>query len=133
MILDSIKSFPCHGNDVVTTPGAIIVSPNYPDDYDSITSNCDSKLVISFNERIFLTFEFFDIEPNELCEFDWLEVRDGNSSEDNLIGSKLCGSVIPRPILSTGNSLTLVFHTDTSGSNKGFKIRANIGMKISDS
>ena len=54
-------------------------------------------------------------------------MRDGPSASSTMIGSKLCGNAQPAPIQSTGNSMTLIFHTDNSAPKTGFKITANSG------
>ena len=40
----------------------------------------------------------------------------------NLLGSKLCGSTNPDPVVSSGNSMTLLFRSDESVTNDGFQI-----------
>ena len=72
----------------------------------------------------------FEIEKSRVdldCTFDYLEVRDGPTANSTMIGLKLCGGIEPPPIQSTGNSMTLIFHTDRSVEKKGFKITANPG------
>ena len=116
----------CHKDAAVTTPGTMIVSSNYPSNYENF---CDSQLTINFEQRIILQFESFDIEHQVPCILDWLEVSDEGSSDDNLTGTKMCGSSIPDPIVSFGNSLKLTFHSDDSVGLKGFKIKADLGTK----
>ena len=115
----------CYGNDVVTTPGTTLLSPNYPNNYPDY---CDPKLTIDFVGKVSLRFESMDIEYEESCDLDWLEVRDGNGLKEDRIGSKLCGSDIPLPIISSGHTLKLIFHSDDSYNAKGFKIKADIGI-----
>ena len=85
-------------------------------------------MTITFGGRVLLVFESYDLQPGYSCEYDWLEVHDGNSSESELIGFKLCGNDIPRPLESSGNSLTLLFHSDSSGTFQGFRIATSQGM-----
>ena len=118
----------CYRDVVVTTPGTMIVSSNYPSNYENF---CDSQLTINFEQRIFLRFELFNIEHQVPCILDWLEVSDEGWSDDNLIATKMCGSSIPDPIVSFGNSLKLTFHSDDSVGLKGFKIKADLGTKKS--
>ena len=72
----------------------------------------------------------FNIESHTSCLYDYLEVRDGDSINSNLIGSKLCGTNLPGRIESTGNAMTLKFHSDGSVVRPGFKITTSIGKKI---
>ena len=125
LTLEQNSFMECYGDDVVTTPGITILSPNYPYNYPTF---CDSQLTINFDGRISLYFESFDVEYlDDNCVLDWLEIRDGKSVDDDRIGAKLCGSNIPGLITSTGKYLKLIFHSDDSNNYKGFKIQAQLG------
>ncbi|KAL2085662.1 hypothetical protein ACEWY4_018982 [Coilia grayii] len=106
-------------------PPGYITSPNYPSNYPQ---NIDCIWVISVpnGEAVQLDFEDeFYIEPNTDCRFDYLEVRDGASSDANLI-NKLCGNTRPSTQHSTGPVMYLRFRTDTSVTHKGFKAKYSI-------
>ena len=112
---------------VITVPGTTIISPNHPGDYQN---NLDCQVSIQFSERVRIRFEAFNVESQSSCNYDYLEVRDGDSSSSSIIGTKLCGGLsisIPADIESTGSSMTLVFHTDGSAQRTGFKIIAELG------
>ena len=94
--------------------------------------DCQIKIRFAAGQRISIQFLAFDIEQHSSCRWDWLEIRDGDSANSNLLGSKLCGSNNPDPIESTSNTLTLVFHTDSSVVNSGFMIKAELGKIISE-
>ena len=107
-----------------------LVSPNYPNDYDS-GLNC--KITYSFSRGLhaLIVFDAFEVGTSyysyyygySYCSNDYLEIRDGNSSSSNLIGNKLCATNHPGKILSTGNSATVVFHTSSYYSTfAGFKL-----------
>ena len=53
---------------------------------------------------------------------DWLAIHDGGDDLAPLIGEKLCGDVLPDPIISSGNELLLIFHSDGTNEEIGFKI-----------
>ena len=114
----------------MTVPGTTITSPNHPSLYDN---NLDCQVTIRFAESPAVLIEFeqpFSIESSgNRCPWDYLEVHDGPSASSSLIGPKLCGNLdpVPTPIQSTGNSMTLVFHTDSSVTRSGFRIRATSG------
>ena len=115
--------------DKVNQPGTIIISPNYPKQYER---NKDCQVTVKFAEGQRVAIKFDDFELVYSCTKDYLEVRDGATSNSTLIGSKLCGSKNPGVIESTGNSMTLRFHTNSRLERKGFKIRTylgNIGLK----
>jgi hypothetical protein len=110
----------------VTIPGTIIISPGHPGSYET-NQNCETTIKFREGQRVVIDFLYFDIEDYD-CNYDWLEVRDGPSAESNLLGgSKLCGATSPNAMVSTGNSLTLVFKSDDSAVRSGFKIKAELG------
>ena len=81
-------------------------------------------------QRVAIKFDDFELDYR--CRKDYLEVRDGATSNSTLIGSKLCGSQNPGVIESSGNSMTLRFHSDGTLVRRGFKIQTyigNIGLK----
>uniref|UniRef100_A0A665V841 Cubilin n=1 Tax=Echeneis naucrates TaxID=173247 RepID=A0A665V841_ECHNA len=103
-------------------PPGYITSPNYPQNYPQ---NIDCIWVISVpnGEAVQIDFEGeFYIEPNTGCAYDYLEIRDGSSLNDDLI-SRLCGNTHPSTQLSTGSTMLLRFRTDTSVTHKGFKAK----------
>ena len=61
-----------------------------------------------------------------ILRYDWVEIHDGMNENDPLIGNRLCGAKRPAPIVSSGNTLFMHFHSDNRGSAKGFKVRAEI-------
>ena len=109
---------------VITVPGTTIISPNHPGDYQN---NLDCQVSIQFSERVRIRFEAFNVESHSSCRYDYLEVRDGDSSSSSIIGEKLCAEFFPDAIESTGSSMTLVFHTDASATRTGFKIIVELG------
>ena len=112
----------------------IVTSPNYPDFYPP-ELYCTSVIRFLQGQRISLEFTDFDVEYNlgdDKCG-DWLEIRDGNLSNSPLIGQRLCGEQTPNSIVSSGNTLHLYFQTDfafETGSNHGFKVKADIGKIV---
>ncbi|XP_076146859.1 cubilin [Alosa pseudoharengus] len=106
-------------------PSGYITSPNYPSNYPQ---NIDCIWVISVpnGEAVQLDFEDdFYIEPNTDCRYDYLEVRDGPSSDSGFI-ARLCGNTRPSTQHSTGAAMYVRFRTDTSITHKGFKVKYSI-------
>ena len=69
--------------------------------------------------RIKLTFESFAIEAHEsgACIFDYLEVS------YNSYSWKYCGQDTPGPIISSGGSMKVTFHSDLLEADTGFIAR----------
>ena len=124
MVIDCDSPF-----DEVIAPGARIISPNHPGDYEN---NKDCQITIRSSVRVRIRFEAFNIETHNSCAYDYIEVRDGDSANSNLIGPKLCGTTLPEPIESSGSSLTLIFHTDHNTVRTGFRIITEEGMNLID-
>ena len=111
--------------EVVTSPGTTIITPN--NEFNHYGFNRDCQVTLTFGKRVIIVFEEFALDT--LHCHDWLEVHDGDNPDSDVIGERLCGDDIPSPIESSGNSMTLVFHSDQYKypSEKGFKIITNQG------
>ncbi|XP_059901037.1 cubilin [Gadus macrocephalus] len=106
-------------------PPGYITSPNYPQSYPK-NSDCVWVIAVPNGESVRIDFEEdFYIEPTTSCLHDYLEVRDGVTTEADLI-AKLCGATRPSTQRSTGSSMLLRFRTDTSVTHKGFKAKYSI-------
>ena len=112
----------------VTVSGTVILSPNHPNLYEN-NIDCQTEIRFQSGQTILLEFLRFDIRTiNSLCDDqysdDWLEIRDDGSSSSPI---RLCGTTTPTRYYSTGNELTLVFHSQGFGRGSGFTIRADLG------
>ena len=109
-----------------------IQSPNYPAVYPNNMDEVISLILIidistailysqtwnlevASDKKILLTFESFDLEDENSCAYDYLQISFGSVEE------KYCGSSKPSPIISSGNTMTVTFHTDHSVNGNGFK------------
>ena len=88
--------------------GGAIKSKNHPSNYDN---NYNEVWTLQPPEGhiIQLTFESFDIEGSNRCDYDWVEVSYGSYTE------KFCGTSIPGPFTSTGPTMTVRMHTTRTG------------------
>lgn len=72
-----------------------------------------------------LTFVEFDVEAGgggEPCPWDYLEIYDGASTDDLLIGTYCNASPPPATITSTGGAITIYFHSDEIVNMAGYEI-----------
>ena len=108
----SLNSGKCGGNFIPTTTNGILTSPlhakTYPEDQECIyTISQKNGTYISLQIK---TFELLMNPVMAKCHDsriqDFLEIRDGNSSESLLIG-KFCGTDIPGSIQSTLNTMRI--------------------------
>ncbi|KAJ8268254.1 hypothetical protein COCON_G00134260 [Conger conger] len=106
---------PCGGD--LKAPTGIILSPGWPELYKEAL-NCEWIIEAPPGYPIKIIFDKFRTEVN----YDILEVRDGRFPSSPLIGSYQ-GTQVPQFLISTSNFLYLLFSTDKSQSDIGFRIR----------
>lgn len=98
-------------------------SPAFPRDYPR-GIKCSKTISAEYGYFVRVDFrDYFRIEPpsNEgSCDYDYLEIRDGDQGYSTLIG-KYCGSDFPPIITSSGRSLWLRFVSDGTIEYSGFK------------
>ena len=71
-----------------------------------------------------LQFDNFDIEEGRQfrgCIYDWVEVRSNTTAITEKTDEKYCGTTAPSElILSKGNELSVLFHSDRVNEGTGF-------------
>ncbi|XP_076437271.1 cubilin-like isoform X2 [Babylonia areolata] len=108
------------GGDLTTSSGTI-TSPNYPGQYPHRRS-CTWRITVQQGRRITLTFNDLGLERSSSrrwCFWDYVEVVNGQYGDSPSMG-RFCGDTLPDPVQSSGNTMTVRFHTDGSVSNRGF-------------
>ncbi|XP_019640486.1 PREDICTED: CUB and sushi domain-containing protein 1-like [Branchiostoma belcheri] len=109
-----------------SAPEGYILSPNYPDNY---LDNMDCSWTITAPSAIQLDFvETFDIESGDNCPYDYVQVLEGPVSSSPVLG-KFCGNTPPPTLRTTGNVMTVQFHTDRSVPRAGFKAKYSIAVR----
>ncbi|XP_075767006.1 bone morphogenetic protein 1 isoform X3 [Pelodiscus sinensis] len=104
---------------LLTRLNGSITSPGWPKEYPP-NKDCVWHLVAPSQYRISLQFEFFETEGNDVCKYDFVEVRSGLSADSKLHG-KFCGAEKPEVITSQYNNMRIEFKSDNTVSKKGFK------------
>lgn len=112
-------------------PVGYITSPDYPKPF-SINSSSLAALV-SYDkslDAIRLTFEDLQLQTANFCENEFLDIllsafNDSTIQSTNKIIYKLCGSLIPKPLIINSEKLLLHLYSDAfnNGLNRGFKIK----------
>ncbi|XP_036397589.1 CUB and sushi domain-containing protein 1-like [Megalops cyprinoides] len=106
---------PCGGT--LKASSGVILSPGWPELYKEAL-NCEWVILGPLGNPIKIIFDKFRTEVN----YDVLEIRDGQLPSSPLIGS-YHGTQVPQFLISTSNVLHLLFSTDKSHSDTGFRIR----------
>uniref|UniRef100_A0A3P8P3F5 Cubilin n=1 Tax=Astatotilapia calliptera TaxID=8154 RepID=A0A3P8P3F5_ASTCA len=102
-----------------TDSEGVIISPNWPNNYNH-NRQCIYLIRLPEGGQVALNFTHMDLESHSGCAFDYVEVRDGRTETDPLIG-KYCGNTPPAPVLSSSNVLWIRFKSDSSVSRAGFR------------
>uniref|UniRef100_H0UU51 Metalloendopeptidase n=1 Tax=Cavia porcellus TaxID=10141 RepID=H0UU51_CAVPO len=103
----------------ITKLNGTITSPGWPKEYPT-NKNCVWQVVAPIQYRISLQFEAFELEGNDVCKYDFVEVRSGLSPDAKLHG-KFCGSEMPEVITSQNNNMRVEFKSDNTVSKRGFR------------
>ncbi|XP_072144593.1 uncharacterized protein [Dermacentor andersoni] len=99
-----------------------VFSIDYPKPYVN-NHRCAWLIVAPPSHYINVTFEDFDLPSAEHCASDYLEFYDGRDQEqENLIGRYCNNSMPPRNVVSSWNTLSIVFSTDGKGTGRGFAL-----------
>lgn len=101
------------------------MSPNFPNNYES-EQECSWIISVPQGYHVRMFFDHaaeFHIHSctNKTCDCDFLEVRQGRSSEGKLLGT-YCGSTKPSPIYASGSDVWLRFVTDKDSNHNGFNV-----------
>ena len=96
---------------------------NYWFDFDftiTVTQHHQTwPLEVKSGQKISLTFESFDLEDHYSCSFDYVQISFGSFEK------KYCGDDKPSPIVSSGNTMRVTFHSDSdSGADNGNGFKA---------
>ncbi|XP_015793831.1 dorsal-ventral patterning tolloid-like protein 1 [Tetranychus urticae] len=83
--------------------------------------DCDWIIEAPDGYRVRLRFLTFEIEAENDCSYDYVEIFDGYDTSSRLIG-RYCGNTLPPEVLSTNEYLLVRFHSDDTQHNKGFSI-----------
>ncbi|XP_059144228.1 neurogenic locus notch homolog protein 1-like [Physella acuta] len=94
----------------------VIQSPNYPNYYYT-NLQCKWTIIVEQDHIISLRFSTYAVEG---CPYDFVQVFDGKSSSDRLIGKYCTSASIPNQIMSTSNMMYITFVSDGVYTDKGF-------------
>ncbi|NXG25165.1 MASP1 protease, partial [Grallaria varia] len=108
----------CSDN-LYTQRSGVITSADFPSPYPK-SSDCLYR--IELEEGFFITLDFedsFDVEdhPEVTCPYDYIKIKAGQKEF-----GPFCGEKSPGRIETQTNSVQILFHSDNSGENRGWKL-----------
>ncbi|XP_078245849.1 mannan-binding lectin serine protease 1-like isoform X3 [Pogona vitticeps] len=108
----------CSDN-LFTQRNGVISSPDFPGSYPK-SSDCLYR--IELEEGFFISLQFeqnFDVEdhPEVTCPYDYVKIKAGVKEF-----GPFCGERSPGRIETRSNSVQILFHSDNSGENGGWKL-----------
>lgn len=103
----------------LTAPRGSFSSPNFPELYDN-NIDCEWIISSSLESKIQLKFTSFELEEHGECQFDYVEVYDGDAIDAPFLG-RYCSNNVPPPVVSTGSTLRIRFIADQSVTRGGFR------------
>ncbi|XP_051779568.1 inactive serine protease PAMR1 isoform X2 [Erpetoichthys calabaricus] len=101
---------------VINAKRGYIAIESYP-----TNAHCEWTLNVNPQFTIELRFSMLSLEFDYSCRYDYVEVRDGDNVDAQVIG-RFCGNERPPPIRSTGHSLHVLFVSDGYKSFDGFHL-----------
>ncbi|KFQ02957.1 Inactive serine protease PAMR1, partial [Leptosomus discolor] len=84
-----------------------------------LNARCEWTIHVQAGLNIELRFSMLSLEFDYMCQYDYVEIRDGDNLDSRII-KKFCGNERPSPIRSTGSSLHVLFQSDGSKNFDGF-------------
>nr|XP_008267988.1 inactive serine protease PAMR1 isoform X1 [Oryctolagus cuniculus] len=99
---------------VLRAPKGQILLESYP-----LNAHCEWTIHAKPGFVIQLRFVMLSLEFDYMCQYDYVEVRDGDNSDGPII-KRVCGNERPAAIRSSGPALHVLFHSDGSKNFDGF-------------
>ncbi|XP_013389640.1 tolloid-like protein 2 isoform X1 [Lingula anatina] len=120
-VYDSITAPPVcggvsNGGEGVISSSDVVINPPHRD--------CEWIIKAGEGKVLKITFSSLQMQPafgNSACSYEYVEIRDGATSADLLIG-RYCGDALPRDILTSTNEVYVKYHSDHLVNGRRFRL-----------
>uniref|UniRef100_A0A671QDU1 Procollagen C-endopeptidase enhancer 2-like n=1 Tax=Sinocyclocheilus anshuiensis TaxID=1608454 RepID=A0A671QDU1_9TELE len=109
------QTFTCGGN--ITGQSGVIGSQGYPGVYPPNTK-CVWRITVPEGKVVVLSFRFLDLESDNLCRYDYVDVYSGHANGQRL--GRFCGTFRPGALVSTSNKMLVQMVSDANTAGSGF-------------
>ncbi|KAM8938991.1 inactive serine protease PAMR1 [Pelodytes ibericus] len=100
--------------EVIQASRGEIMMESYP-----FNAHCEWSIQVTPGYAVELRFAMLSMEFDYMCQYDYLEIRDGDNVDAKII-KRFCGNERPLPVRSSGNALHILFRSDGSKNYDGF-------------
>ncbi|MFT7816018.1 procollagen C-endopeptidase enhancer 2-like [Arapaima gigas] len=107
--------FTCGGN--ITGDSGVIGSQGYPGVYPP-NMKCIWRITVSEGKVVVLSFRSIDLENDNLCRYDFVDVYSGHTYGHRL--GRFCGTFRPGALVSTSNKMLVQMVSDANTAGSGF-------------
>ncbi|XP_060098288.1 procollagen C-endopeptidase enhancer 2 [Heteronotia binoei] len=109
------RSFKCGG--ALTGLSGFIGSEGYPGVYPP-NSKCTWKITVPEGKVVVLSFRFIDLESDNLCRYDFVDVYSGHDNGQRL--GRFCGTSRPGALVANNNKMLVQMISDANTAGNGF-------------
>ncbi|XP_077204876.1 procollagen C-endopeptidase enhancer 2 [Paroedura picta] len=109
------RSFKCGG--ALSGLSGFIGSEGYPGVYPP-NSKCTWKITVPQGKVVVLSFRFIDLESDNLCRYDFVDVYSGHDNGQRL--GRFCGTSRPGALVANNNKMLVQMISDANTAGNGF-------------
>nr|XP_060623766.1 procollagen C-endopeptidase enhancer 2 [Anolis sagrei ordinatus] len=109
------RSFKCGG--ILTGASGFIGSEGFPGLYPPNTK-CTWKITVPEGKVVLLSFRFIDLESDNLCRYDFVDVYSGHTNGQRL--GRFCGTLKPGALVANSNKMLVQMVSDANTAGNGF-------------
>lgn len=117
-LICSIHEANCPTDGNLTASKGILKSPGYPKSQYPRNTRCVWVITVPRGEHVKLVIKTMDLEYCTLCHCDYVEVREGASSNGQRIG-RFCNAK-KTAVYSEGRQMWVTFRSDIANEGRGF-------------